>query len=159
MANAVSVAFASQDLTLTGNLTDTQTVTIGGKAYTTQASLTDVDGNVLIGGSAEATIDNLVAAINLGAGAGTAYAASMTRNAHVWAVKVSATVLRVFAGVPGAIGNNVATTETQTNASWGAATLAGGTGNVLQFIEQLIALNQINAEVLYELKRLTPVGD
>jgi hypothetical protein len=159
MANTVSVAFASQDLTLTANLTNAQTITIGGKAYTTQTSLTDSDGNVLIGGTAEATIDNLVAGINRGAGAGTVYAASMTRNAHVYAVKVSATVLRVYAAVPGAIGNNVAVSETQTNASWGAANLAGGTGNVLQFIETLIAMNQINSEVLFELKKLTAAGD
>ena len=75
-------------LTMTGVATDTETVIIGGKTYTTQTSLTDSDGNVLIGADETASMANLAAAINLGAGSGTLYAASMTENAHCTATCV-----------------------------------------------------------------------
>ena len=67
-------------LTLTGLPLDTETVTIGTKVYTFQTTLTDVDGNVLIGATASDSLDNLIAGIMLTAGAGTTYAASMTEN-------------------------------------------------------------------------------
>ena len=57
--------YATQTLTASGVFTNTQTVVVGGKTYTTQTTLTDVDGNVLIGANAEATLANLKAAINL----------------------------------------------------------------------------------------------
>lgn len=72
-------------LTVGANPSDTNTVTVGGKVYTFQTTLTDVDGNVKIGATASDSIDNLIAAINLGAGAGTTYATSMTINAKVTA--------------------------------------------------------------------------
>jgi hypothetical protein len=56
-----------------------QTVTIGSKVYTFQTVLTSVDGNVFIGASLTATLANLLNAINLGAGSGTAYAAATTK--------------------------------------------------------------------------------
>lgn len=159
MANNEAVAFAVGTLTVTANFADTETVTIGGKAYTFQATLTNVDGNVDIGADAEASLSNLYAAINLGAGSGTAYAAAMTENEKVEATSKTATTLVVKAKIPGSIGNHVPTTETGANASWGAATLASGTGDIGQFIEGIVSLNQVNAEVLTELRRLTPVAD
>src|SRR5688572_6823509 len=69
---------ATQTLTLTGNALDTETVVINGKTYTFQDTLTNVDGNVKTGASAAASITNLIAAITLGAGSGTAYAAATT---------------------------------------------------------------------------------
>ncbi len=55
-----------------------ETIVIDGKTYTYEDELTDVDGNVHIGGSASATRDNLRDAMNLGDGEGTDYAESMT---------------------------------------------------------------------------------
>jgi len=52
-------------LALTGQFTDTQTVVIGGKTYTTQTTLTDVDGNVDIGGDATEDTVNLACALGL----------------------------------------------------------------------------------------------
>lgn len=127
MTIITSVA-AAQTLTLTGQPLNTETVVVGGKTYTFQTALTDVDGNVLIGATAEESIDNLVAAVNLEAGAGTTYAASMTANLQVSAVKGSATTFVASALVAGTVGNLIASTETLTNGSWGGATLAGGTG-------------------------------
>jgi hypothetical protein len=65
----------------------------------------------------------------------------------------------VTALTPGEVGNLIASTETQTNASWGGSVLASGVGNVTAWVQNLLPLNQINSEVLYELKRLTPHAD
>lgn len=112
-------------LTLTGQPLDTETVTIGTKVYTFQTALTDVDGNVLIGADAEESLDNLVAAVNLAAGAGTTYAASMTApSENVVAVDGAGTTLEVY-DIDSA---GIATTETLTNGSWGGATVTPGTG-------------------------------
>lgn len=159
MAIASSIAFATGTLTAAGVFTDTQTVTIGGKVYTTQTTLTNVDGNVLIGASAAATLQNLYDAINLTGTAGTQYATAMTAPTYVKATAVTATTLVVSALSPGVCGNLVATTETQTNASWGAAVLAGGSGNINAFATSLLALNQINSEVAVEIKKLTIAAD
>lgn len=159
MAITETVVFASGTLTSSGVFTDTQTVVIAGKTYTTQTSLTNVDGNVLIGASAAATLQNLYDAINLTGTAGTQYAAAMTENAAVEATSVTATTLVVKAKIPGAIGNHVPTTETQTNAAWGAATLASGTGDIGKWVESLLNLNQLNSEVYMELAKLTPAAD
>ena len=75
---AVGGAKARGFLDLTGLPLDTETTVIGSKTYTWQDTLTDVDGNVHIGATASDCIDNLIAAIILGSGSGTDYAASMT---------------------------------------------------------------------------------
>jgi len=113
-------------LTATANFANTETVTTGSKTYTFQTALTDVDGNVLIGATASDSLDNLIAAINLGAGAGSLYAASTTANTFVGAAAGAGDTLDATALVAGAAGNSIATTETATNASWGNATLTGG---------------------------------
>lgn len=156
---AAAPVFASQTLTASGTFTDTQTVVCGGKTYTTQTSLTNVDGNVLIGANAAATLQNLYDAINLTGTAGTQYAAAMTANTGVKATAVTATTLVVTALTPGLVGNLSATTETQTNAAWGAAVLAGGTGNVNDYIAGILTVNQINSEMQAALKALTIAAD
>jgi hypothetical protein len=127
---ATAYAAATGTLTLTGNAANTETVTTGGKTYTFQTTLTDVDGNVLIGASASDSLDNLIAAINLDAGAGSTYAASTTANTYVSAAAGAGDTMDATALVPGTAGNSIATTETLTNGSWGGATLSGGTGDV-----------------------------
>jgi len=137
---------ALQTLTFTGQPLNTETVTLDTKVYTFQTALTDVDGNVLIGASAEASIENLVAAIMLdetpaGVGAGTAYAASMTLHPTAIAVKGSATTLVATAKSGGTSGNSIVTTETLTNASWGAGTMAGGVAGDVTIDETAIVAN------------------
>ncbi len=96
-----------------GQPLNTETITVDGKAYTYQDTLTNVDGNVHIGADAEASLDNLVAAINLGAGAGTDYATLMTLHPTVIAVKRSAVLLAVIVKVHGP--STIATLEGTTN--------------------------------------------
>ena len=126
-----SGAAATGTLTLTGNAVDTETVTIGTKTYTFQATLTDVDGNVLIGATASDSLDNLIAAITLGAGAGTLYATSTTLHPTVTAAAGAGDTMDVTAKVQGTAGNAIATTETLTNGSFGGATLSGGAGDIV----------------------------
>ena len=140
-------------LTFTGVATDTQTVVVGGKTYTTQTSLTDSDGNVLIGADETASCANLAAAINLGSGSGTTYAASMTESAHCTATSAAA-VLTVTAKVPGVGGNLIDSTETQTNATWGAAVLASGSGNMEVAVREIRDGGQVNSGVLQALDQM-----
>jgi uncharacterized phage protein (TIGR02218 family) len=117
---------ATGTLTLTGNATNGQTVTIDTKVYTFQTSLTDVDGNVLIGATASDSLDNLIAAINLDAGAGSLYATSMTIHPTVSAAAGAGDTMDVTAKTAGADGNDIETTETLSNGSWGDSELSGG---------------------------------
>lgn len=113
------------------NPSDTETVTIDAKVYTFQTTLTNVDGNVLIGATPADSVKNLVKAITLGTGEGTNYAKSMTEHPTVTAVVGSPTTdMDVTAKVPGTGANTLATTETLAGGGnqWGGATLAGGTG-------------------------------
>ncbi len=127
---------ASGVLTSSANFSNGETVTIGGKVYTFETSLTNVDGHVKIAATEALSITNLVNAINLGAGVpGTDYAAATTINPNVTAVGAAHTVT-VTANTAGAAGNAITTTETSATAAWGAATLASGTdGDAMSRIE------------------------
>lgn len=133
-------------LTATANFADTETVTTGSKTYQFQTVLTNVDGNVLIGASASDSLDNLIAAINLGAGSGTLYAAATTANTFVSAAAGAGDTLVATARTAGTGGNSIATTETGANASWGAATLAGGS-NTANFVVLSSTQNPNNTTV------------
>lgn len=121
---------ATETLTLTGQPLNTETVTINTNVYTFQTVLTDTDGNVLIGATASASLDNLIAAMNLGPGAGTTYALSTTLHATVTAEATAGDTMLATARISGTGPNAFDTTETLTNGSWGAATLSGGTADV-----------------------------
>lgn len=113
--------------TLTASaLADTDTVTIAGKVYTFQTTLTNVNGNVKRTGTLATDLANLRKALNLSGSAGTDYAVLMTAHATVDPVSSDATHLLVRAKTGGTAGNALATTETSATASWGGTTLAGG---------------------------------
>jgi phage tail sheath protein FI len=114
-------------LTFGGIPLNTETVTIGAKTYTFQTVLTNVDGNVLIGVSAAASISNLFAAITLGAGAGVSYAAATTAHPTASASTPIGATMVAYALVGGLAGNAIVSTSTVTLGTWGAATLLGGT--------------------------------
>lgn len=147
MATLPTLAAATSTLTSTGAFTDTQTVTCGGKTYTSQTTLTNVDGNFLIGADQTASHANLMAAINLSAGAGTTYAAAMTRNKLVKATSADGTHTVIAAKIKGTVGNLFATTETQTNASWTSTVMANGSGDVVEALDDIQDYMQVNSEV------------
>jgi len=115
-------------LTLVGNANDAETVVIGTKTYTFKSVLVDVDGSVSIGATPADSLRNLVAAINLSVGAGTAYAASTSANQDVFAEMGLGSTMGVTALKAGTFGNTIDTTETLSGGSWGGGTLSGGLG-------------------------------
>jgi len=123
-----TTVLATGTLTAAANPADTDTVTIDSKVYTFQTTLTDVDGNVLIGATASDSLDNLIAAINLAAGSGSTYAASMTKHPSVSALAGTGDTMDITAKVGATRANAISTTETSANLSWGASTMSGGTG-------------------------------
>lgn len=147
---------ATGTLTLTANPTNTETVVINGKTYTFQTTLTDVDGNVLIGASASDSLDNLIAAIGLGAGSGTAYAASMTPNTDLTALAGAGDTMDVTALYGGTGGNGITTTETLALGSWGGATLSGGVDGEITADGTAIAAN---TEVVVNITASEHVGE
>jgi hypothetical protein len=147
----MAVAFASQTLTVTGQPLNTETVTVGGKVYTFQTVLTNVDGNVFIGATAAASLQNLKDAVNLTGTPGTQYAAATAANPDSVADTITATTLIFRSRVAGTVGNRNPSTETLTNGSFGAATFAGGTGSIDTDLRALIASSQINASVLQQM--------
>ncbi len=117
---------ATETLTFTANPLDTETVTIGATTYTFQTVLVDTANNVFIGVDAETSLDNLKAAVNLEAGAGTLYGTGTVANASASLIDLPDLQVLGTALTPGAAGNSIVSTETVTGGSWGAATFSGG---------------------------------
>lgn len=131
--DAGSTVKAAGTLTLVANPGDAETVTIGAKVYTFQATLTNVDGNVKIGASTAATLTNLIRAINLSGGTpGTDYAAAMTVHPTVTAAQGAGTTMLVTAKAGGTAGNSIVSTDGMANAGnvFDAATLGTTTAGV-----------------------------
>lgn len=126
-----SSAAATEILTLTGNAANTETVTIDGKVYTFQTALTDVDGNVLIGATASDSIDNLIAAINLAAGAGSLYATSTVVHPTYTASAGAGDTMDIASKTTGTQSNGDVVAEGLANGSWGTAATAGGAGDLV----------------------------
>ena len=120
--------------TLTSDATapaDGDIVTIGAKTYTLKTALTPTEGEVLIGGSAAAALTNLKSAINHTGVPDTDYKCAAA-HPTVSAGTITATTLVVTALTAGTAGNSLASTETSAHLSWGAATLTGGTAEVIE---------------------------
>lgn len=111
-------------LTTTADFADGETVKIGSRTYTFKTAITggdNVDGNVKVSGTANGSIDNLVAAINLEAGAGSTYAAAMTIHAEASARRIVTATMSAY-GADEA-NTRLATTTTGANATWSQTTL------------------------------------
>ena len=117
---------ATGTLTMSGNAADTEIVTLDTKVYAFQASLTDVDGHVKVGADAAESLGNLIAAITLGSGSGSKYAASTTLHPTVTAATGVGDKMVATAKDAGAPGNLIATTETLGSGSFGDTALSGG---------------------------------
>jgi hypothetical protein len=122
---------ATGTYTLSGNVSNGNTVTIGTTVYTFKTALTPTAGEVFIGATASDSLDNLIAAINHAAGGGTLYAAATVIDPNVTAAAGAGDTMVVTAKVTGQVGNHIASTEVGANSSWGATTLAGGVGRDL----------------------------
>jgi len=118
---------ASGTLTSTGTApANNDSVTVGGYTYTYKTALTGAAFEVLIGASASVALDNLKSAVNATAGAGTTYGTGTYAHPDVDATTKTATTLLFVAKNAGTEGNAIVTTETSTQLSFGAGTLASG---------------------------------
>ena len=114
---------ATQPLTLTGIGIAAETMTIGTRVYTFRATVGATADEILVEATAAAQATTIRNAINVNGLGG--YGSATTQNTQVWASS-AAGVVTVTAFIGGTVGNAIATTETLTNGSWGAATLTGG---------------------------------
>lgn len=127
-----SLLAATGTLTLTATPSNGETVTLATKdgttaaVYTFKTAITTAYGDVLIGASASTAVNNLIAAINAGAGSGTVYGSLTTANFDTAATLLPSGQLLASAIIAGTVGNALASTETLANGSWGHATLQGG---------------------------------
>ena len=101
------------------------TVTIGGKVYTFQTSLSGSYG-VKIGVSAGSTLQNLIAAVNASGIAGTQYTNGVAANPNVTGSYVTGLTSTIIAILPGTSGNSIAITTSGTTNLTVSATLSGG---------------------------------
>lgn len=122
---------ASSVLTASANPAAGGTVRLGNYTYTIVTALTAGGGlpfEVLRGVAATNTLDNLIAAINSAAGAGTTYGNNTPPN--LWATAAAGTgdTIDVTSIGSGAAANLIRTAETSASLAWTGAQLAGGTG-------------------------------
>lgn len=114
-------------LTITGAISDGETVTIGSIVYRFKDTLAQAY-DVKIGASDAITLDNLKLAINGTGTAGTHYFAGTVAHSLVIATTNTDTTQTVHSRTYGTANNTLATTETMANGSWADTTLGGGTG-------------------------------
>lgn len=99
-----------------------ETVTIDGKVYTWR-DVPSADGQVDVNASDATAAENLAAAINLGAGAATAYGVSMTGNPNVEAVAAGDVCTVSAKTLDATVGDAIAVAEAAAGAWAGAAVL------------------------------------
>jgi hypothetical protein len=125
------LAAANDMFVFTGQAQEGETVTIGGRVYTWRLvlSVPAAANEIAIGASdTEDSVENMIAAITAGAGAGTAYSTGTTEHPTVTATKQATDTVLVTAKEEGAAGNLIATATDMENAAWDteAGTLSGG---------------------------------
>ncbi len=142
-----STVHSQGKITISGGLpNDTGTVTIGGKVYTFQTVLTDVDGHVLIGADEAASAVNLAAAINRDDGNGTLYAEATVKHTTVTAEADGGDVI-ITAVVGGVAGDLITLAESATNVAKDSTTLGTETAGVDPTAEEVCdaVVDAINA--------------
>jgi phage tail sheath gpL-like len=135
----VNAVAATGTLTATGNPANNATVTIGGKVYTFKTALSEpaVENEVLIGETASASLDNLIAAITADeSGEGTTFSTGTEEHPTVDAAAGAGDTVTLTAKTRGAAGNSIVTTETSSGLSFAHATLTGGVDGTVGFAGQ-----------------------
>jgi len=126
----VQAVAAKQTLTLTGNVTEADTVVIGTTTYRFMNDLVpDVAYDVLKGATASDTLDNLIAAINKAAGESSTYGTGTVAHPLVTATAGAGDTMLVTAKVKGTAYNTTPTTnpvDAGGKIAWGDTTLKNG---------------------------------
>lgn len=116
---------ATGTLTFGANAADGKIVTVGTRVYTFKTALTAAN-QVKIGADASASLDNLIAAVNGAAGAGTTYGTGTVAHTLVTAAAGAGDTAVFTAKAYSSSGNAIVSTTDVGSGSWGAATLTGG---------------------------------
>jgi hypothetical protein len=127
-ANATGAVRALGTLTGTTIAAD-DTVTVESIVYTYVAAISTgptIPGEVLVGTADTDSLDNLIAAMNGGAGVGVLYSVGTTAQSDVTARPAAGDTMIVEANVPGTAGNALTTVASLSAGDFGAATLASG---------------------------------
>jgi hypothetical protein len=114
----------------------TDIVIIDGKTYTFIATPA-ADGDVDVGASDVASMENLARAINLGPGAGTDYDIDTVGNPNITAEARGATCIITAKTLDAAIGNAIAVSTPDSTLTWDNATLQGGVDGTEYFVIRL----------------------
>lgn len=112
-----------------GNLIDSETdISLASwtGAHLINGDDADTAYDVLIGGTPEGSIDNLVLAISAGAGEGTNYGTGTVAHTTVTAVKADTDKVVATAKTKGTAAHSIATTDSVSLANWGAGVLGSG---------------------------------
>lgn len=127
-ANVTGSVAASGILTGT-TIADADTVVADGETYLFKTALSTgptVPNEILVGASDSDSLDNLIAAMNGAAGAGTTYSTGTVATPNTTAAAGGGDTLDLTADLRGTAGNAIVTTDTLTAGGWGAGTLASG---------------------------------
>lgn len=141
---ALTEAFATATLTAaTANPTAGQVVVVGDVTYEFVASLTvdrghgqsdplELPNKILLGATKDATLENLVAAINGDTGEGETYSYGTVANPKVSAAAVGSSATVMTARTVGVVGNDIAKSENSGNLDWDGtgAVFTGGLDSI-----------------------------
>lgn len=122
-ATPVNAVASTGTLTFTGVVADGQTVTIGTDVYEFDTNSAVTAGRIAVNVSGGATAPDAVTAL--------VAAITASGTAAVTAADGAGDTVVLTANVKGIAAHSIVTTETCTNASWGAAALAGGVNGTL----------------------------
>lgn len=156
-----SLVRASATLSFGADPVATDAVTIGDRTYTYVATPTAAD-EVAVGTDRDESISNLEAAINGGAGEGTAYGTGTAENEFVSAsADLANDDLVITAKLPGTFGNGITVSTSETDILFDdtAVTLESGVGDLEAIIDEAIDVLQLNAEAISFLRHLTAASD
>lgn len=122
-------------------------VRIGPYVYTIVTALTNAAApfEVLRGAAATNTLDNLIAAINSGAGAGTLYGYNTIKNPDASAAAGAGDTIDLASRYSGVEANYIVTLEDSASLSFGAGTLTGGTGAGVTYSDDIEAHELVTA--------------
>lgn len=143
-ATPAAAVAATQTITGTGVFSDGEKIVIGtlnnSRTYImrTALSVPAIANEILIGANLAASLTNIKAAINGSAGSGTTYSTGTVAHIEVTATTLTGTTLVIAANSGGIAGNTINTTTTAANATWGAATLAGGLNAIVLMVNTFI---------------------
>lgn len=115
--------------TLTSNNTNVENdaqVVIGNKTYTFKTALTPTEGEVLIGADADASLLNLIRAINHTGTPDTDYKCAAAHTQVSAAASVTAHAFVITSRLSGTAANSYATTDTSPTLSFTSTVMAGG---------------------------------